>query len=210
MWQRGRVSDLVRRRLPTRVAAACGVAAPVAFVGGWFVNGLRTDGYDPLTQAISQLAREGAPTRTSMTLAFIAFGVLIPFWAPTLAGRLRAPALVPAVVTAGLATLAVAALPLTREPGGTQDVLHALVAGIGYVAMALTPLLAAPALWRLGHRSAGAISVLVGLTSAVCLVSTLAAEASGLYQRLGLGVVDLWHVVLAVLVFAGRLRGPPP
>ena len=176
----------------------------MAFVGGWAVNGVRTDGYDPLRDAISQLAREGAPTRLSMTVCFVVFGVLVPVWAPTVARELGAPSLRPAVTVAGLATVAVAALPLTRDPGGTQDLLHALAAGTGYVAMAMTPLLAVGALRRAGRRTAAALSGLAGVVSASALVLTVVAEQSGLFQRLGLGVVDLWHVVVAGWVLTRR------
>jgi hypothetical membrane protein len=192
--------DARRTTVPRRWAAACGIAGPVAFVLGWLVNGLRTGGYDPLTDAISQLAREGAPTRTSMTLAFVAFGVLVPLWAGTLARELGAPALRPVVSTAGLATLAVAAIPLSRDPGGAQDLLHAVAAGTGYVAMALTPLVAAAALRRSGHRAAAAASVAVGLVAGCALVATLLADGSGGFQRLGLTAVDAWHVAAAVWV----------
>lgn len=191
-------------RIARRTAAACGIAGPVAFVGGWLVNGLRTEGYDPVVQAISQLAREGAPTRLPMTACFVVFGVLVPVWAPTVARELGAPSLRPAVAVAGLATLAVAALPLTREPGGTQDLLHGVAAGSGYVAMALTPLLAVRALHRAGHRTAAALCGLTGALSAAALVATVASDSSGLFQRLGLGVVDLWHVVVAGWVLARR------
>ncbi len=198
MWHRRRV------QLPVRFAAGCGIAAPAAFIGGWLANGLRTPGYDPLTQAISQLAREGAPTRPAMTLAFVVFGMLVLPWAPVLARALKAPGLLPAVAVAGLATLAVAVVPLSREPGGTQDALHGIAAGTGYVAMALTPLLAALALRRLGHPRLAATSAAVGVVSALCLAATLTADASGLFQRLGLGVVDLWHVVAAIVVLRRR------
>ena len=187
-----------------RAAAGCGIAGPVAFVGGWFVNGLRTESYDPVQDAISQLARVGAPTRLSMSVCFVAFGVLVPLWAPTVARELGTPALRPAVTVAGLATVAVAALPLTREPGGTQDLLHAVVAGTGYVAMALTPLLAAAGLRRRGRPRAAALSAAVGVVSAMSLVGTVVADQSGLFQRLGLGVVDLWHVVVATWVLTRR------
>ena len=188
-----------------RVGALCGIAAPVAFVGGWVVNGLRTQGYDPLQDAISQLAREGAPTRAAMTGCFVAFGVLLPVWARTLSRELDAKGLRGVVTVAGLATVAVAALPLSREPGGTQDVLHAVAAGTGYVAMALTPLVAAAALRRSGRRTAAAASAAVGLVSAGALVGTLLVEGSGGLQRLGLTVVDAWHVVVAAWVL-GRPR----
>lgn len=188
-------------RIPRRTAAAFGIAGPAAFVLGWLLNGLRIEGYDPLDDAISQLAREGAPTRTAMTLAFIAFGVLVPLWAGTIAEELDAPVLRPVVITAGLATLAVAAIPLAREPGGTQDLLHGVAAGIGYVAMALTPLVAAGALRRTGRGAAALGSLAIGVISVAALLATLFADGSGGFQRLGLTVVDAWHVAAAVWVF---------
>lgn len=188
-----------------RTGAVCGIAGPVAFVGAWILGGLVTEGYDPLRQAISQLARVGAPTRPLMTAGFVAFGVLLPVWAVVLGRELGSRAVRTAVVVAGLATLAVAALPLTREPGGAQDLLHAVAAGAGYVAMALTPLVAAGPLRRAGHQSAAAASVAVGVVSAGALVGTLAlADLSGALQRLGLTVVDAWHVVTAVWVLRRR------
>ena len=48
--------------VPRRLGAVCGVLGPTAFVTGWVVTGARTPGYDPLTDAISRLAAEGAPT----------------------------------------------------------------------------------------------------------------------------------------------------
>ena len=187
-------------QVPRRVGAACGIAGPVAFVGGWIVNGARTDGYDPLADAISQLAREGAPTRAAMTACFVAFGVLVPVWAGVVARVLRVPALRPVVTTAGLATLAVAALPLTREGGQGQDVLHAVAAGTGYLAMAATPLVAARGL----RGRARTASLAVGLVSAAALVGTLVVDGSGGLQRLGLTVVDAWHVVVAAVVLRRR------
>ena len=182
-------------------SALCGIAGPTAFVVAWLVGGLITDGYDPLQQAISQLAREGAPTRALMTTGLVAFGLLVPVWALLLGRELRSTAVRTAVLVAGLATLAVAALPLTREPGGTQDLLHAAAAATGYVAMAATPLLAAAPLRRAGHRSAAAASIAVGTLSAACLVGTVALGGiGGALQRTGLTVVDAWHVVAAIWV----------
>jgi len=179
-------------QVPGSLAAACGIAGPVVFVAGWLVNGARTPGYDPLSQAISQLAREGAPTRLSMTVCFVLFGVLMPLWAPALARALGVPSLRPVVTVAALATLAVAALPLTREGGGAQDVGHALAAVTGYVAMAATPLVAARGLTSPARQ----LSLLVGVVSAVALVASVITGSGGL-QRLGLTVVDAWHVVVA-------------
>ena len=184
-----------------RVGALCGVAGPAAFVGAWLIGGTVADAYDPLRDAISQLAREGAPTQPLMTSGLIAFGVLVPVWAQVLGRELGSRGTRWAASVAGLATVAVAALPLTREPGGTQDLLHAIAAGTGYVAMAATPLVASRALKRLGHDRAAAASVVVGAVSLAGLIGTLLVEErSGGLQRLGLTVVDAWHVTAAAWV----------
>jgi hypothetical protein len=187
--------------VPRRLGAVCGVLGPTAFVAGWAVLGARTPGYDPLTDAISRLAAEDAATRGAMTACFVAFGVLIPVWAQTLARELDRPALGPVVTVAGLATLAVAALPLTTQGGQPQDAGHAAAALTGYIAMAATPLVAARALPP-GPRRA---SVVTGVVSAAALLVSVVTGSGGA-QRLGLTVVDAWHVVVA----AGVLLRPRP
>lgn len=182
----------------------CGIAGPSAFVAAWLLGGLQTEGYAPLRDAISELAREGADTRALMTTGFVAFGVLIPVWAGVL-GRVLDRRVQVAATVAGLGTLAVALLPLTREGGQPQDVGHAVASGVGYAGMALTPLLAAVPLRRLGHERAAAGSVVVGALSALALVgSVLVVERGGGLQRLGLTVVDAWHVAMAVWVLRRR------
>lgn len=191
--------------VPRRLGAVCGVAGPVAFVVAWLVGGMLADGYDPAREAISQLAREGAPTRPLMTAGLVAFGLLLPVWAVVLGRALDSRAVQVAATVAGLATLAVAALPLTREPGGTQDLLHAVAAGTGYVAMALTPLLAVLPLRWAGRPRAAAGSAVVGAISAAALIGTLAVgTGSGGLQRLGLTVVDGWHVAVAARLLRPR------
>ena len=185
--------------VPRRLGAVCGIAGPTAFVAGWLVNGARTPGYDPLTDAISRLAAEGAATRPSMTACLVVFGVLIAVWARTLARELGRPALGAVVTLAGLATLAVAALPLTEQGGRPQDAAHAAAAMTGYVAMAATPLVAARALPP-GPRRA---SVATGVVAAAALLVSVATGSGGA-QRLGLTVVDAWHVVVATGVLLRR------
>lgn len=187
--------------VPRTLGALCGIVAPTAFVGAWLVGGLRAQDYSPLRDAISDLARQGAGTRPVMTTGLVAFGLLLPVWAPVLGRRLGSDGVRNAVVVAGLATLGVALLPLTRTGGSTQDTLHAVAAGTGYLAMAATPLLAAGPLRRLGHDRAAGTSAVVGLVSAAALVGSVLIDGrGGGLQRLGLGVVDLWHVVAAAWV----------
>lgn len=182
-----------------RPALACGVLAPASFVAAWSVCGALRDGYDPVEQAISQLAREGTPGRLGMTAGFVGFGVLLPVFAQQLPRLLGAGAALRATATlAGLSTLAVAALPLQREAGGTGDTLHAAAAGIGYLAMAASPALAVGPLRSSGRRTAAAASAAVSVASAAALVASVTTSQTGLWQRVGLGVVDAWFASVAL------------
>ena len=188
------------------VHALTGVLAPVSFVGAWLIAGSDRPGYRPAVDHISQLAREGSPNRWLMTTGFAAFGLLAPVFAPTAARAVRSPAVRWSITAAGVTTLLVGVTPLARQPGGAQDTLHGLWAGSGYLAMALTPLLAALALRRDRRSAAAAASAAVAAVSAASLVASIALQHKGFYQRLGLGVVDLWFVAVAATILSGRSR----
>jgi len=184
-----------------RFAAGGGLLAPASFVGAWAVFGARREGYDPVEQAISQLARIGTPERLGMTAGFVAFGLLLPVFAARLPALLEAGRpLRTSMLVAGVSTLAVAALPLQREEGGTGDLLHAIAAGTGYLAMAVSPALGARGLRRSGRRTAAALSLTVSGVSVAALVASVAGGPTGLCQRAGLGVVDAWFAACAVWV----------
>ena len=185
------------RRLLRRALLAGGVVGPAAFVGAWLVGGLLREGYDPVSHTISRLAEDGAPTAPLMTAGFVAFGLAVPAYAT----QLRPTALRVSATVSGLATLGVAATPLSTAGGTLVDRLHLLAAGIGYAGQAASPLLGAQALPR------PPLSRLTGAVAAAALVASLLdADRAGLWQRLGLGLVDVWFVVLAVrLLRADRL-----
>lgn len=186
--------------MKTRLAALAGAIAPSTFVASWAINGARTPGYSPVKDAISNLAREGASTRVAMTSAFVGFGFLMPLYARVLGEALETPALRASCTFAGLTTLGVAAFPLSDN--STQDTLHAVAAGSGYAAMALSPVFGGRALARMGHPHAAVTSYAVSAVSAACLVGIVIPAVSegrgGLLQRVGLTVVDTWFVVLAL------------
>jgi hypothetical membrane protein len=191
-----------RRRLP---AASAGVVGPLSFIGGWVAAGALRPEYSPVREAISQLARLGAPHRPLMTTAFVAFGVTVPVFAPVLADSLGAgKPLTASLSLAGLATLGVAAFPLSRAGGGAADLVHGTFATLGYVGMAISPMFGAAGLFRRGHVHAAVASGTVGLVSAAALAATAFAFDVGLFQRLGLGVVDAWLVVMAVSILRAR------
>jgi len=187
------------------------VAGPVAFVSSWAVGGSRTPGYSPVHDAISRIAELGAPQRPLMTSGFVAYGAFVLAAVPVLRRSVVGRAW-PAVVVNGLATWAVAALPLGRSDQG--DLLHGAAASVGYVSLAAIPALAAGPLARSGRRRAATASAVAAVAIAGCLVATTVADAKGLAQRSGLGIGDLWLVVTGLVLAAGGLvrtdREPDP
>ena len=164
-----------------------GIAGPSVFVGAWALGGLLREDYDPVEQTISRLAEQDVSTAPLMTAGFVAFGVLVPLWASRLPRHLRVSATV-----SGLATLAVAAAPLSAAGGTTSDRVHYLAASVGYLGQAASPLVGATCLPRPALSRAAA-----GLATASLVASLVDESRAGLWQRLGLGVVDVWFVLLA-------------
>jgi len=165
-----------------------GIAGPAAFVTAWAALGAGAGGYDPTRDAISRLAALHAPTRPAMTAGLLALAAGMGLYGLALP---RPFAVLP--IANAACTLAVAALPL----GGGNDGAHGVAAALGYVTLAAIPAV-------VGRRP---LSVAIGLVSALCLVLTvLADDRAGLFQRLGLTIAQAWVVVSALAL----LRSPTP
>lgn len=176
----------------------CGVVGVVGFVGAWAIAAQFVDGYSGVDDAISRLAAVDSPVRGWMTAGFVAFGVGVPLFAQALRTTLAGPAWIAATVT-GLATLGVACTPL-----GRYDTAHFVFATIGYVSLAATPLLASRTLRDRGEVGAARWSVACGLATALLLTASMIDTGHGLTQRLGLGITDVWIVVVALGISSGR------
>jgi len=170
-----------------------GVVGPVAFVTAWAVAGARASDYSSVDDAISRLAAVHASTRLVMSAGFVVFGVGVALFAVALRHVLSGSAWI-AALASGLCTLAVAAFPLDAG----VDSAHAATAVVGYITLAATPLLASMALVRGGRASVARVSFVVGCTSAALLGASLLGPASGLFQRAGLGVTDVWICAAAI------------
>lgn len=186
---------------------AAGIAGPVLFVGGWVASAALRPGYSSLHEAISQLARIGAPHRLLMTGAFVGFGVAMPFFARPCARALGGKrAMIAAITIAGLATFGVGCCPLSRSGGGVRDVVHGSFATIGYIAMVASASLGSDAFRRRSKPAPALASAAVAIVAAAALSATPFGRYSGLFQRLGLTVVDVWFVAVAVSLLMDRRR----
>lgn len=186
--------------IAARARLAAGVLGPSVFIASWALLGARAQGYSPVYDPISRLAALGAPTRGVMTGGLLAFGLGAVLLADELRRRRTGP-LWGAVGLCGLATAAVAALPLgsplTEGP-------HLVAALVSYAALALSPALAArsglPADRAVGGRSRWWrwASAAVAAGTAGALAASLIVEPTGLVQRIGLTLGDIWIAALAV------------
>ncbi len=188
-----------------RLSATAGIVGPAAFIAAWAVAGARTAGYSAVDDAISRLAASGAPTRALMSAGFVCFGIALPVYALALRRHLGGRSWM-AAAASGAATLGVALFALGTS--SAIDHVHNAMAGVGYLALVATPLLAARPLVEVGHHRAAVASLVAAGAAGVCLVATLVGPAHGLYQRVGLTIVDAW-LMASALVIIGRTRGLP-
>lgn len=166
-----------------------GIVGPVLFVAAWLVGGFLEPGYSPVHHAISRLAAVGASTRLLMTAGLAAFAGGMFVFAGTLRRALPGPAWI-AVLAAGVASVGVLATPLGDTPA--IDDLHGFFAVAGYVSLAAVPLLAAGPLAASGLTGAAGGSVTVAIGAGVCLAVTALDAVPGLFQRVGLTLLDAW------------------
>ena len=178
------------------------VAGPVTFVVAWAVGGARTPGYSYVHDAISRIAAAGAPQRHLMTAGFVAYAVGVGAGSLALRRALAGPAWAAAAVSA-LGTAGVALTPL--DTSTAIDRAHAVTATVGYIGLAATPLLAAPALHAAGRHRAAATSTAAGILIAAALAaSTLVDDQVGLAQRVGLTTGDLWLAAAGIVIASRR------
>lgn len=167
---------------------------PVGFVAAWAVLGATTAGYDPTREAISRLAAHGAGTRPAMTAALVVLGAGMVLYGVAV----RPEWWWPLPVVNGLATFAVAALPL----GGGSDTAHGAAAAVGYLTLAAIPLASS----LRGVR----LSAVAGLACAACLLASVLLTRDGLFQRLGLTIGHVWIVVTALELLVHSSSNRPP
>ena len=194
-----------------RVAAPfAGIVGPAAFISSWLVAGALRRGYDPIDQAISELAALDTPNRLIVTSGMVIFGLGSQFFASEL--RRRGQKRVGLAMTlAGLSSLGVAAFPCSEGcPGaGTSftDTGHAVAAGLHYATFTAAPLLLSfDESARGGHRTFSALAAIVaGLALSA---QVLGIGPNGLMQRIGLTTNDVWMIVTA-LTSANSMPRPP-
>lgn len=181
-----------------------GLVGPAGFIAAWSLLGRQAMDYDPVTDAISQLAATGAATRTAMTAGLVALGAGVGLHAVVLRAHLPGYAWVAAAAT-GVSALGVAAFPLGAP---VRDAIHGAFAAAGYASLAALPMLAARPLAARGELRLARLCTATGVLVATCLAATVLDRGDGLLQRAGLTAGHLWIMASAANVLVhDRPRG---
>jgi hypothetical membrane protein len=183
--------------------------APLVLVAGWnLAASAQPDTYSSWRDSLSSLAAYGATHRGIMTAAFVVLGLAHLGTALLLRMAARRGRVAQAI--GGLATVAVALLPLSSESEGIG---HAVAAVIAFVALAVWPALGArhdgpPVLQPRSMRTASVVLVLLVLWFGIALsLDTLV----GLAERAAALAEALWPLVVVWMAREwGGGGGTPP
>ena len=211
------------QRSVARVLNAAGIASPVLWVAALvYVGSLRPE-YSYSRQYISELAARGTPTQHLMQvvgfllpgLMVVAFGVLVGLTARTKVAGTGAALL----IVSGIARIAAGAFPLDSccapmAPSFSQRMHN--VAGTTYVvAMGAAVLIWCAVAERTFRTRAhwfrwySLATFVAALTLPLWLIRFgINAANVGLFQRASFGVLNLWVLVFAVVVWSRREPNP--
>jgi hypothetical protein len=208
-------------QIPTGWLLACGVAGPIAFVGGFLILGATRAAYDPARQFVSLLSL--GPGGWAMTAVFLVSGALVGAAAIGLrraldagVGRRWIPI---AVGLAGLGLVVAGVFPtdaIQGYPPGAPTVMPASASPTAAIHLAaallifgflpVAALVAARRLGRAGRRLAAVSSAASGIVMVVANAVTSAApgtvglfpEIAGSLQRVSLVAGFAWLAWFAV------------
>jgi hypothetical protein len=222
---RVRVAPRTARRL-----AWLAVGGQTAFVAAWILAGALEPGYSHVRQTLSELGAGNASHPALMNAGYVALGLSLLALAPALLAILppRPATRVAAALfaVAGVAVLAVAAVPLDCGLTVDQSCIHAFDAGrlswrttahlwaglVFDVAFVLTPFAVARALWP--RHVALPVLLAAGWAIPILVASLVADEllgvGMGLVQRLGFVAVHLWVVLVAIGILHSTRAAPAP
>ena len=195
-----------------KLAAWCGILAPIVFVLALIVFSLLTPNYSNLTNAISELGALGAPYALAWNVVgFILVGVLIVAYAWGLhmgihpePGAIIVPLL---VGISGIGSIGLGIFP--AEAGfrpSTQTTLHFVMVSVNYLPFILVAFIFAFRLkgdpywkrWML-------FSIVMGVLAIASFFIPRTIPA-GLSQRIGLGAYFMWVLVMGYALLRRPVR----
>jgi hypothetical protein len=212
-----------------RKLAWLALAGQVAFIATWIVVGALEAGYSYLEQGVSELGADDAENPVFVNAAIVVWGLSFAVLGPALLAvlpRRRARVVAAGLFLAAGLTVAVAGLlPLDCQINAderceelwrdgrlsTEHEAHMWLGIPGELFIAATPFALARALWPSVAGAAALWGGTVGFLAGLILFFLPFSEeiAAGLTQRLGMGILHLWVVIVAGgVLYATRPERP--
>ena len=189
-----------------RYLSAAGIVGPLLYTGTWLVLGFLDPDYNHVRNPTSDLSAIGAPYAPVMTFIIIVFAILTVAFAFGL--HLGLPpgfwAGSAALVIAGIGYVGIALAPLDLADPGDNNVLHTIAASTTVFALMLAPVLHFPRLRRdASWRNLGRYSVVT--TAAAFAFAFLAALPMSAGREGLMQRLVLLVVLVWMIVIATRL-----
>lgn len=198
------------------VLLVCGILSSLVYVAANVVGALRWEGYDSVSQAVSELSALGAPSRSWVTPIFLAYDMLFTAFA---LGVEEAARKNPALRVSGVTLLGIAIvnwlaaffpMHVREAPKTFTDTMHIVVTAVTSLLVLLSIGFAAKAFgraFRVHSLLTLAVLVAFGLAAAAqgpAVAANLPTPSLGLLERINIGAFLLWVAVTSIATL--RLR----
>ncbi len=207
-----------------RILLACGIVASLFYVGTTIVGAARWQGYNPISQAVSELFAIGAPSRPLMvalllvyTVLLYAFGVGVWMSAREKVTLRIAGALITATEIFGVIATVWAPLHVRGTPGTLSDTMHLVLTAIGVFLCMLPAMILGAAAFGRKFRIYTAVTIITFVACAVWtfldvprIAANLPTPWSGLRERINIFSYMLWLAVLSITLLRRHNEAVPP
>ena len=195
------------RGIATRILAAAGIAAGVAWAGAVICCGAIRPGYNPVSQFVSELAERGSSTEVVMRITgFFVPGLLVIAFAAFLLIRSAGPIVAILLIIHGVGRLTAGMFPC--DPGcpasgsSVNQAVHNAAAMMNGLTLVAAAAFCSVRMWRVGRNRFAFYSLASAIAAAAFLVLMFMDVTTrtyvGLLQRLSFGVLHVWMAAFAL------------
>ena len=197
------------RSAATRILAAAGIAAGLAWAGAVIYCGAIRQGYDPVNQFVSELAERGSSTETVMRITgFYLPGLLVLAFAAFLLIRSAGWAVAGLLIIHAAGRLTAGMFPC--DPGcpvrgSISQAVHNASAMMNGLTLLAAMAVSSFRMWRIGRSRFAFYSTVSSIAAAAFLVlmvmSVTTRSYVGLFQRLAFGIMHVWLAAFALSIW---------
>lgn len=204
-----------------RILVASGVLSSLYYVATTIIGAAKWEGYNPISQAVSELFAVGAPSRALVvplllvyTALLYAFGIGVWMSAGEKIALRVAAALIIAKEILGVIATVWAPMHVRGTPGTFSDTMHLILTAVGVFLCMLPAMVFGAAAFGRRFRFYTAVTIIIFVACGVwtfldvpLLAANLPTPWSGLRERINIFSYMLWLMVLSISLLRRRSQG---